>query len=137
MKEPSHSGEFRVRLNVQRHERVHKVFIIHASAEQMALLGGSDFRILTKERADGMIELIAYQYWFDGVDDHQGNVLRAPAVPPERLIDLVRRVVEGTGTDIRQMEVLDLTTERSQMDQADRLAQHDLLDAFDFQEGVR
>ena len=129
----NHEWRLRLRMRIERNERAHKVFIIHATTQSREQGNGADFRILTKEIPGCSIELLAYSYWFDGVDEHQSGVLRAPAVPRQQLTDLIRRVVERTGTDIQQMEVLDLTLEPTRMDQADRLAQHDLLDAFDFQ----
>ena len=126
-----------VRLRVQHNERVHKVFILHALALDRQRGLGSDFRVLTKEKSDGNIELLGYAYSFDGTHERQSSVLRAPSVPAAQLITLIRRVVEQTGADIRQMEVMDLTTEPTRLDQADRLAQHDLLEAFEFEQEPR
>jgi hypothetical protein len=92
-----------------------------------------EFRVLTKEKLDGTLELLGYHYRFDGEHEHQSNVLRAPSVPAGQLLPIIRRLVTQTHTDIRQMQVVDLTTLRTRLDQADRLAQNELLDAFDFE----
>jgi hypothetical protein len=116
---------------IAKNERVHKVFIIHDRA--MTKTSTRDYRILTKEKADGMLELIAYQYEADAQREWQIGFLRAPAVPPDKLLDLIRGLVSQTKTHVKQMEVLDLTVCKTRLDQADKLAQHDLLDAFDFE----
>src|SRR5215510_12602812 len=96
-----------VRMRVAPNERLHKIFVIHEPAPKSD--GRTrEFRVFTKEKDDGTLELLAYQYEFDGTDEHQSNVLRAPAVPREMLINLIRRLVEQTRTDIKQMEVIDL-----------------------------
>ncbi len=118
-----------VRMLIQKHERLHKLFAIHDTARA----GDNQFRVFTKENHDGTLELLGYTYRFDGRDEHQSNVLRAPSVPPDMLLPVIRNLVAKTHTDIQQMEVIDLTTSANRLDQADRLAQHELLDAFDFE----
>ena len=120
-------------MRVAKNERVHKVFIIHDSSQFRERGVGGEFRVLTKEKADGALELLGYQYHFDGTDERQSNILRAPSVPPDALIVIIRKLVEQTHTDIKQMEVIDLTPLTTRLDQADQLAQRELLDAFEFE----
>ena len=129
---PSPGHQLPVLMHVAKNERVHKVFVIH---DRQAAEGASpgEFRVFTKERPDGTLELLGYQYCFDGELEHQTNILRAPAVPPDKLLPIIRSLVEQTRTDVKQMEVIDLTQFRTRLDQADRLAQRELLDAFDFE----
>lgn len=122
-----------IRMRVGAAERVHKLFIIHGSRESRERGVGRQFRVLTKENSDGTLELLGYTYSFDGAQEHQSDVLRSPKVPREKLIEIIRHLVEQTHTDIGQMEVIDLTTMPSRLDQADRLAQRDILDAFEFE----
>ncbi len=133
MASPSSAPHLPVRMRVAADERLHKLFIIHdpKSSPDHPLM--REFRIFTKEKADGTLELLGYQYEFDGQDEHQSKVLRAPSVPRELLIGIVRRLVEQTHTDIKQMEAIDLTIYRNRLDQTDRLAQHELLEAFEFE----
>jgi hypothetical protein len=118
-------------MRIAKNERVHKVFIIHDRATTKTFT--RDYRVLTKEKRDGMLELIAYQYEADEQNEWQIGFLRAPAVPPDKLLDLIRGLVSQTKTHVKQMDVLDLTVCRTRLDQADKLAQHDLLDAFEFE----
>lgn len=120
-------------MRVGKHERVHKLFLIHASDRTREHGNAVEFRIFTKEKSDGALELLGYNYRFDGENEQQSNILRAPAVPPHMLVAIIRRLVEQTHTDIKQMEVIDLTPFVSRLDQADRLARQDLLDAFEFE----
>ncbi len=122
-----------VQMHVGAGERLHKIFVIHNSSATHQHAPGVEFRIFTKEKPDGSLELLGYQYQFDGEHEHQSNVLRAPAVPAEMLLTIIRHLVEQTKTDIKQLEVIDLTPYRTRLDQADRLAQHDLLEAFEFE----
>jgi hypothetical protein len=89
--------------------------------------------VLTKENRDGTLELLGYNYEFDGSHEHQSNVLRSPSVPPATLVPIIRSLVAQTHTDVKQMQAIDLTELRTRLDQADLLAQHDLLDAFEFE----
>lgn len=133
MTAPSTARRIPVLMHVAENERVHKVFIIHDTPAAGQTGADSEFRVITKERPDGNLELLGYHYRFDGENEFQTNVLRAPSVPQDKLLPLIRNLVAQTHTDIKQMDVLDLTTFRTRLDQADRLAQHDLLDAFDFE----
>ncbi len=118
-------------MHVAKNERLHKIFVIH---DKQAANGHSkEFRVLTKEKQDGTLELLGYDYEFDGANEQQSNILRAPTVPPDALVPLIRKLVEQTRTDVKQMQVIDLTQLRTRLDQADRLAQQDLLDAFEFE----
>ncbi|MBI5879405.1 MAG: hypothetical protein HZB53_17290 [Chloroflexi bacterium] len=122
-----------VRMRVGAIERIHKLFIIHRTRQSRERGVGTEFRVLTKENTDGTLELLGYTYRFDGTNEHQSDVLRSPSVPPDKLIDIIKHLVERTRTDITQLEVIDLTTLPTRLDQADRLAQRDLLDAFNFE----
>ena len=123
----------RVLMRVGRNERLHKIFIIHDRSATAHATPPGEFRVLTKEKPDGTLELLGYHYRFDGEHEHQSNVLRAPAVPVSQLLPIIRSLVTQTRTDVQQMQVVDLTTLRTRLDQADRLAQNELLDAFDFE----
>jgi len=120
-----------VLLRVAKHERVHKIFIIHDRQPPNGC--SKEFRVLTKENRDGTLELLGYNYEFDGSHEHQSNVLRSPSVPPATLVPIIRSLVAQTHTDVKQMQAIDLTELRTRLDQADLLAQHDLLDAFEFE----
>ena len=133
MTAPSTARRIPVLMHVATNERVHKVFVIHDPPPKVNTGESGEFRVITKERADGNLELLGYHYRFDGENEFQTNVLRAPTVPQEKLLPLIRNLVAQTRTDIKQMDVSDLTTFRTRLDQADRLAQLDLLDAFDFE----
>lgn len=122
-----------VLMRVGRNERLHKIFIIHDRAPASSAGEPGEFRVLTKEKPDGSLELLGYHYRFDGENEHQSNVLRAPAVPVTQLLPIIRSLVTQTQTDVQQMQVVDLTKLRTRLDQADRLAQNELLDAFDFE----
>jgi hypothetical protein len=123
----------RMRMRVGRNERLHKIFIIHDRPASKGAAPAGEFRVFTKEKLDGTLELLGYHYLFDGEHEHQSNVLRAPSVPVRQLVPIIRNLVTQTHTDIQQMQVVDLTTLRTRLDQADRLAQNELLDAFDFE----
>jgi hypothetical protein len=125
------SARLPVLMHVTKKERLHKVFVIH-DREQVDG-HNREFRVLTKEKADGTLELLGYNYEFDGMTERQSNVLRAPSVPTAALVPLIRSLVEQTHVDVKQMQAIDLTQFRTRLDQADSLAQHDLLDAFDFE----
>jgi len=122
-----------IRMRIGPREKVHKIFILHGSRQTREHGVGSEFRVLTKEKEDGTLELLGYTYRFDGVNEQQSDLLRAPSVPTERLLEVIKRLVEQTHTDIAQLEPIDLSAEPSRLDQADRLAQRDLLDAFIFE----
>lgn len=132
-KSKSSTTHLPILMRVARHERLHTIFIIHDLPKAPGQTSQREFRIFTKEKEAGTLELLGYQYEFDGHDEHQANVVRAPSVPQDKLLDIIRRLVEQTQTDVKQMEVIDLTPYPNSYDQADRLARHDLLEAFDFE----
>ncbi len=69
-----------------------------------------EHRVLTKQRADGMLEMISYTFRLtpQGVPE-RSNVLRVPEMAPEDLERVIRRILEQTHTTADEYEEVDLT----------------------------
>jgi hypothetical protein len=130
---PAASRRLPVLMRVAPNERVHKVFVIRDRPAPGTSSSDGEFRVFTKEQPDGKLELLGYHYQFDGINEHQSNILRARSVPPDKLLTIIRSLVEQTHTDVKQMDVFDLTQFRTRLDQSDHLAHRELLDAFEFE----
>ena len=116
-------------LSIGPKEQAHLVFVIHAHAQR-----GADkaFCILTKRKADGLLDLIAY--WHSPAQSLNAtrNLIHAPAVPPDALIGIIKGMTAQLHLRPEDMTVLDLRTCLSASVARARLKEFDLQDAIEF-----
>ncbi|MFQ6016220.1 MAG: hypothetical protein ACE5NP_12360 [Anaerolineae bacterium] len=112
-------------MRLDKGERFYKFFFFRPKAGRALQL---EHRIFTKEKKDGQLELLSYNYKVvDGVPQKTG-IIRAPAVPKETLDEIVQSVVRQTQTKPEEFQEVDLSQFATVKEQIAYLQKLDLAD---------
>jgi hypothetical protein len=93
-------------LKIDKGEKVFKIFIFRPEAGKEQ---NFEYRILTKELKDGMLELVSYN--FKIIDDipQKYSITRATEITKDKITDIVNNVMEMTNTTSEEFEEIDLS----------------------------
>lgn len=87
-------------------ERLYKLYYFRPVA---GLQFHFEYRILTKEKKNGKLEMVSYSYKVeDGIPKKTG-IMRAPEVPKEQMDEIVQNMMITTRTRPEEFEELDLS----------------------------
>lgn len=114
-------------MRVKRGERLYKFYYFRP-------LAGRDmhfeYRILTKEKTDGLLEMVSYNFKIvDGIPT-KSAVTRVPEIAKEQLDSIVQNVKRKTNTSSGEFEELDLSRFSNIDEQLEFLKQHDRVDTM-------
>ncbi len=94
-------------LRVSQGERLYKLYFFRPAWGRQAHF---EHHVLTKQRADGMLELISYTRWSPpGGQPERSNVLRVPEMPIQALEHIIAQILAQTRTAPDEFEEVDLT----------------------------
>ncbi|MFH2218563.1 MAG: hypothetical protein ABII68_02740 [Pseudomonadota bacterium] len=68
-----------------------------------------EYRILTKEKIDAMLEMVSYNFKIENGVPQKGSITRVPKISKEQLEEIVQNVMRKTNTSHDEFEELDLT----------------------------
>ena len=105
-------------MNLEKGEKFYKFFFFRPQAGRHIQF---EYRVFTKLKADGKLELTAYNFKVVDGQPHKGEVLSSSEVPPEQLLDLFRGVMRSTNTLPHEFEELDLSRFATVQEQIDYL----------------
>ena len=94
-------------LNVQQGERMYKWFIIRPHWGRQA---DYELRIITKEKTDGVLELVAYNFLIVNGRRIKRDINRAPNVLKEELDTVIHNILTGLEVRPEEMETVDLSS---------------------------
>ncbi|MDL1962450.1 MAG: hypothetical protein LWX01_12300 [Deltaproteobacteria bacterium] len=89
-----------------------------------------EYRILTKEKTDGMLEMVSYNFKIVSGVPQKSSVTRVPEISKEQLEDIVRNVRIKTNTGPDEFEELDLSGFSTIDEQIEFLKQQDRVDTM-------
>ena len=89
-----------------------------------------EYRILTKEKTNGMLEMVSYNFKIVSGVPQKSSVTRVPEISKEQLEDIVRNVRIKTNTGPDEFEELDLSGFSTIDEQIEFLKQHDRVDTM-------
>ena len=113
-------------LRIGHGERLYKIYCFRPVA---GLQYHFEYRVLTKERKDGKLELVSYSYKVeDGIPKKTG-ITRATEVKKEQMDDIVQNMMISTRTRPEEFEEIDLSGFASIGEQIEFLKQQDRIDA--------
>jgi len=93
-------------LRIRKGERLYKFYYFRP------IVGRSEhfeYRILTKEKASGMLEMVSYNFKIVGGVPQKTAITRVPEISKEQLEPIVQNVVRKTNTSDDEFEELDLS----------------------------
>lgn len=82
-------------MRIAKGERIYKIFVFKPVAGRQ---WNYEYRILTKEKKDGNLEMVAYSYKEIGGKKIKSGITRAPDVPKDKLAGIIQGIMRRTGT---------------------------------------
>jgi hypothetical protein len=89
-----------------------------------------EYRILTKEKTNGMFEMVSYNFKIVSSVPQKSSVTRVPEISKSQLEDIIQNVVRKTNTSPDEFEELDLSMFSTIDEQLEFLKQHDRVDTM-------
>ena len=114
-------------MRVRKGERLYKFYYFRPVAGRREHF---EYRILTKEKTNGMLEMVSYSFKIVSGVPQKSSVTRVPEISKQQLEDIVRNVRIKTNTGPDEFEELDLSMFSTIDEQIEFLKQHDRVDTM-------
>jgi hypothetical protein len=89
-----------------------------------------EYRILTKEKTNGMLEMVSYNFKIENNVPQKSSITRVPEISKGQLENIIQNVVRKTNTGPDEFEELDLSMFSTIDEQIEFLKQHDRVDTM-------
>ena len=89
-----------------------------------------EYRILSKEKINGMLEMVSYNFKIESGVPKKTSITRVPKISKEQLDQIVQNVIGKTNTDSDEFEELDLSEFSSIDEQIEFLKSQDRIDTM-------
>ena len=89
-----------------------------------------EYRILSKEKVNGMLEMLSYNFKIENGVPRKSSITRVPNISKEQLDQIVQNVIGKTNTDSDEFEELDLSEYSSIAEQIEFLKSRDRVDSM-------
>ena len=123
----SHPEQDHFLMRIKQGERLYKFYYFRPIAGRHYHF---EYRILTKEKINGTLEMVSYNFKIENGVSQKSSITRVPKISKEQLDQIVQNVVGKTNTDSDEFEKLDLS-EFSFIDaQIEFLKRHDRVDSM-------
>ncbi len=93
-------------LRIKQGERLYKFYYFRPIAGRHYHF---EYRILTKEKTDGMLEMVSYNFKIENNVPQKSSISKVPEISKEQLDDIVKNVRIKTNTGHDEFEELDLS----------------------------
>ena len=114
-------------LRIGKGERLYKFYYFRPIAGRSEHF---EYRILTKEKANGMLEMVSYNFKIVNGVPQKSSVARVPKISRDQLEDIIQNVVRKTNTGPDEFEELDLSDFSTIDEQLEFLKQQDRVDTM-------
>ena len=114
-------------LRIRKGERLYKFYYFRPIAGRHYHF---EYRILTKEKTDGMLEMVSYNFKIENNVPQKSSITRVPEISKEQLEDIVRNVRIKTNTGPDEFEELDLSGFSTIDEQIEFLKRQDRVDTM-------
>jgi len=114
-------------LRIRRGERLYKFYYFRPIAGRHYHF---EYRILTKEKTDGMVEMVSYNFKIENNVPQKSSITRVPEISKEQLDGIVRNIRIKTNTSPDEFEELDLSGFSTIDEQIEFLKRHDRIDTM-------
>jgi len=68
-----------------------------------------EYRILSKEKTNGMLEMVSYNFKIENDVSQKSSITRVPEISKEQLDQIVQNVMRQTNTSLDEFEELNLS----------------------------
>jgi len=114
-------------LRIRKGERLYKFYYFRPIAGRREHF---EYRILTKEKENGMLEMVSYNFKIVSGVAQKNSITRVPEISKEQLEPIVQNVVRKTNTSPDEFEELDLSRFATIDAQLEFLKQQDRVDTM-------
>jgi hypothetical protein len=114
-------------IRIRRGERLYKFYYFRPIAGRREHF---EYRILAKEKTNGMLEIVSYNFKIIGGVPQKSSITRVPDISKEQLEDIVQNVMRKTNTSSDEFEELDLSRFSTIDEQIEFLKQEDRADTM-------
>ena len=114
-------------LRIKKGERLHKFYYFRPMAGRHYHF---EYRILTKEKTNGMLEMVSYNFKIVSGVPEKSSVTRVPEISKDQLDNIVQNVVRKTNTGSDEFEELDLSEFSTIDEQLEFLKHQDRVDTM-------
>jgi len=109
-------------LKIDEGEKMFKIFIFKPKAGKEQ---NFEYRILTKELKNGMLELVSYNFKIIDNIPQKYSITRATEITKEKITDIISGVMEMTNSTIEEFEEIDLSVFNTLEEQIEFLEKRD------------
>jgi len=114
-------------LRIKKGERLYKFYYFRPVAGRRYHF---EYRILTKEKTNGMLEMVSYNFKILSGVPEKSSVTRVPEISKDQLENIIQNVVRKTNTGSDEFEELDLSEFSTIDEQLEFLKQQDRVDTM-------
>ena len=123
----SHLEQDHFLIRIKQGERLYKFYYFRPFAGRHYHF---EYRILAKEKTNGMLEMVSYNFKIENGVPQKGSITRVPKISKEQLEDIVQNVMRKTNTGSDEFEELDLSGFSTIDEQIEFLKRHDRVDTM-------
>ncbi len=114
-------------IRIKQGERLYKFYYFRPMAGRHFHF---EYRILTKEKINGMLEMVSYNFKIDNGVPQKSSITRVPKISKEQLEEIVQNVMRKTSTGPDEFEELDLSRFSTLDEQIEFLKHRDRVDTM-------
>ncbi|MBW1859717.1 MAG: hypothetical protein JRI70_06470 [Deltaproteobacteria bacterium] len=114
-------------MKIAKGERLYKFYYFRPQAGRSHHF---EYRILTKEKTNGMLEMVSYNFKVVNSVPEKSSVMRVPEVSKHQIDDIVENVRKKTNTGPDEFEELNLSEFSTIEEQIEFLKQQDRVDTM-------
>ena len=122
-----HPGQDQFLMRIKRGERLYKFYFFRPMAGRHYHF---EYRILSKEKINGMLEMVSYNFKIENGVSKKSSITRVPEIAKEQMDQIVQNVIRTTNTDSEEFEEVDLSGYSSIDEQIEFLKQRDRIDTM-------
>ena len=126
-REKSQSNNDPYLMRINKGEKLYKFFFFRPIAGRDRHF---EYRILTKEKTNGMIEVVSYNFKIVNGIPQKSSIMKAPEVPKKKLEEIIQNMKENTNTAPDEFEELDLSRFKTIDEQLKFLKKQDKVDTM-------
>jgi len=125
--EKSNSEQDSFLMRIKQGERLYKFYYFRPMAGRQYYF---EYRILTKEKINGTLEMVSYNFKIENGVSQKSSITRVPKISKEQLDQIVQNVIRKTNTGTDEFEELDLSEFSSIDEQIEFLKSQDRIDTM-------
>ena len=123
----SHPEQDHFLIRIKKGERLYKFYYFRPMAGRHYHF---EYRILTKEKINGTLEMVSYNFKIENGVQKKSSVTRVPKISKAELAQIVQNVIRTTNTEPDEFEELDLSEFSSIDEQIEFLKSRDRIDTM-------